>query len=95
MANPVPESGTHLLAGLLTLLGLRQTDFGGIRSHLVPGPPSPFARSRRGDGQVRGRTEFIKRSYTASASAISFFRFGFSVSYPILCFILSLTAEGR
>ncbi len=41
------------------------------------------------------RIGFVKRSYTASASAISFFRFGFSKPYSISCFILSLTAEGR
>ena len=50
MANSVPKSGTHLLAGLLTLLGFRQTDFGGIRSHLVSGPSSPFKRLLRARG---------------------------------------------
>ena len=40
------------------------------------------------------RIGFVKRLYTAWASAISFFRFGFSSSYSISFFILSLTVEG-
>ena len=50
VANSVPKSGTHLLAGLLTLLGLHQTDFGGIRSHLVSGPFAPIKRLLRARG---------------------------------------------
>jgi len=53
VANSVPKSGTHLLAGLLTLLGLQQTHFGGIRSHLVSGPFSPFKRLIRARGSER------------------------------------------
>src|SRR4051794_32475269 len=50
VANSVPKSGTNLLAGLLTLLGFQQTDFGGIRSHLVSGPFSPIKRLLRTRG---------------------------------------------
>ena len=50
VANSVPKSGTHLLVRLLTLLGFQQTDFGGIRSHLVSGPFSPIKRLLRARG---------------------------------------------
>jgi sulfotransferase 6B1 len=50
VANSVPKSGTHLLVRLLTLLGFQKTDFGGIRSHLVSGPFSPFKRLLRARG---------------------------------------------
>lgn len=50
VANSVPKSGTHLLVRLLSLLGFRQTDFGGIRSHLVSGPLSPIKRLLRARG---------------------------------------------
>jgi hypothetical protein len=53
VANSVPKSGTHLLTGLLTLLGFQQTEFGGIRSNLVSGSYSPIKRLLRARGQEK------------------------------------------